>query len=286
MTLPNTQRWFAEIVMRPLTSENHMQIVGEDGRELAEIDSIIAPNSKLSAFERLEVYNRQYWFRLFEALDTDFPALIKLVGRDGFRELAESYIADCPSKSYTLRDLGSRLPDWLAANPGKTGEYPEAAVDVARLEWAYVEAFDALELPPVKPEQLAAAGENAKLRLQPHIRFVELRTAIDEFTAKAHNNEFSRRDKQFRRFGKDRFSPAETFTIAVHRKDDHVAQLPLGKEAVMLLKAIAEGKPLGDALEAAFLDSAIPPEQIAPKIQQWFAIWSGLVWFALVSADL
>jgi hypothetical protein len=286
VSLPNTQRWFAEIVMRPMTNENHMQIVGEDGRELVEIDSIIAPNSKLSAFERLEVYNRQYWFRLFEALDTDFPALIKLIGKDHFRELAESYIADCPSKSYTLRDVGSRLPDWLAANPGKAGEYPEAAVDVARLEWAYVEAFDALELRPAKPEQLAAAGENAKLRLQPHIRFVELRTSIDEFTAKAHNNEFGRRDKQFRRFGKDRFSPAETFTIVVYRKDDQVAQLPLEKEAVMLLKAIAEGKPLGDALEAAFLESAIAPEQIAPKIQKWFAIWSGLEWFALVSADL
>src|SRR5512147_295330 len=100
MSLPNTQRWFAEIIMRPLTSENHMQIVGEDGRELAEIDSIIAPNSKLSAFERLEVYNRQYWFRLFETLNNDFPALIKLVGKARFRGLAESYINDCPSLSY------------------------------------------------------------------------------------------------------------------------------------------------------------------------------------------
>src|SRR4051794_22309005 len=148
--------------MRPLTTENHMQIVGEDGRELAEIDSVIAPNSKLSAFERLEVYNRQYWFRLFEALDTDFPALIKLIGKEHFRELAESYIRDCPSQSYTLRDLGSRMADWLAANPDKAGEHSEAAVDAAKLEWAYVEAFDAAELPPAKPEEFAAAGEGAR----------------------------------------------------------------------------------------------------------------------------
>jgi hypothetical protein len=281
VSLPNTQRWFAEIVMRPLTSENHMQIVGEDGQELAEIDSIIAPNSKLSAFERLEIYNRQYWFRLFEALDTDFPALIKLVGKEHFRELAESYISDCPSQSYTLRDLGSRMADWLAANPGKAGEYPGAAVDAAKLEWAYVEAFDALKLPPAKPEDLAAMGEGAKLRLQPHIRFVELRTAVDEFTAKAHDNEFVRREKQFRRFGKERFKTAETFTIAVYRKDDQVAQLPLDAEAVSLLKAIDEGKPLGEALEAAFSNSAAPAEQIALKIQQWFAVWSGLQWFTV-----
>jgi Putative DNA-binding domain len=283
VSLPKTQRWFAEIVMRPLTSENHMRIVGEDGRELAEIDSVIAPNSKLSAFERLEVYNRQYWFRLFEALDTDFPALIKLVGKERFRELAEAYISDCPSQSYTLRDLGSRLANWLVANPEKAGEQPEAAADVAKLEWAYVEAFDAAELPPAKAEEIAAAGEDAKLRLQPHIRFVELQTAVDEFTAKAHDNEFGRREKQNRRFGKDRFKPGETFTVAVYRKDDQVAQLPLENEAVVLVKAIADGKPLGDALESAFLNGTIPAEQIAPKIQQWFAVWSGLQWFTVAA---
>jgi hypothetical protein len=269
--------------MRPLTNENHMQIVGEDGRELAEIDSVIAPNSKLSAFERLEVYNRQYWFRLFEALDTDYPALIKLVGNARFRELAEAYISDCPSQSYTLRDLGNRMVDWLSAHRPFAGEYPAAAVDVAKLEWAYVEAFDAAELPPAKAEELAAAGEKAKLSLQPHIRFVELQTAVDEFTAKAHDLPFGRREKRLRRFGKDRFQPTAPFSVAVYRKDDQVAQLPLDAEAVTLLKAISDGKPLGDALEAAFTGSSIAAEAMVPRLQQWFRAWSGFEWFAIAA---
>ena len=284
MSLPNTQRWFASIVTRPLTSDHRMQIVGEDGVELAEIDSVIAPNDKLSAFERLEVYNRQYWFRLFEALDMDFPALTKLLGSDRFRELAEGYLSAHPSTSYTLRNLGNRMIEFLAANPQLAGEYPEAAVDIAKLEWAYVEAFDAAELPPAKPEEFAAAGEEARLRLQPHIRFVELRTAVDEFTAKTHGQEFARRDKQHRRFGKDRFKPlAETFAVAVYRKNDQVAQLPLESEAVILLKEIAAGKPLGEALETAFINSSAAPESIAPRVQQWFAVWSGLQWFTVAA---
>lgn len=284
MSLPNTQRWFASIVMRPLTEENRMQIVGEDGVELAEIDSVIAPNDKLSAFERLEVYNRQYWFRLFEALDVDFPSLIKLVGNERFRNLAEAYLSAHPSTSYTLRNLGSRMVDFVAANPEIAGDHREAAVDVAKLEWAYVEAFDAAELPPAKAEELAAAGEEARLRLQPHIQFVELRTAVDEFTAKTHGVDFARRAKQYRRFGKDRFKPLpETFTVAVYRKNDQVAQLPLEPEAVILLKDIAAGKPLGEALEAAFLKSSAAPELIAPRVQQWFAVWSGLQWFTVAA---
>jgi hypothetical protein len=280
MSLSQTQRWFAGIVMRPLTHENHMQVVGEDGRELAEIDSIIAPNKKLSAFERLEVYNRQYWFRLFEALDTDYPALIKLLGNERFRELAEAYISDCPSQSYTLRDLGSRMVDWLSAHPRLAGEYSQSAVDVAKLEWAYVEAFDRAELPPAKADALAAVGEEAKLRLQPHIQVVELRTAVDEFTAKAHDVEFVRRERPFRRFGKDRFKLTELFAVAVYRRDEQLGQLPLDPEAVTLLKAIANGQPLGEALEASFAGSAMAAETIVPRVQQWFAAWSGMQWFA------
>jgi hypothetical protein len=280
--LADTQRWFSGLVMRPLNADNHMRIPGEDGRALAEIDSIIAPNEKLSAFERLEVYNRQYWFRLFEALDADFPALIKLIGDGHFRQLAEAYLTDCPSISYTLRDLGSRLPQWLVANPQHVRDFPQAAVDIARLEWAYVEAFDAAELPPATPEQLQQAGEEGNIRLQPHIRFVELHTAIDEFTAKAHDYQFGRRDKQHRRFKRDRFKLLpETFTVAVYRMHDQVAQLPLDPEAVTLLKSLAEGKSLGDALEATFLNSPLSDEQNAARIQQWFATWSGLQWFCV-----
>jgi len=280
--LADTQRWFSGLVMRPLAPDNHMHIPGEDGSALAEIDSIIAPNTKLSAFERLEVYNRQYWFRLFEALDTDFPALIKLIGNGHFRNLAEAYLTECPSTSYTLRDLGNRLPNWLEANSKHAGDFPQAAVDIARLEWAYVEAFDAAELPTPGPEQLQQAGEEGRIRLQPHIHFVELRTAIDEFTAKAHDYEFGRRDKLLRRFKRDRFKVLpETFTVAVYRIHDQVAQLPLEAEAVTLLKSLAEGKPLGDALEAAFLNSSLSEEQNAIRIQQWFATWSGLQWFTV-----
>jgi hypothetical protein len=280
MKLAETQRWMFGKVVRPLTPDQHMRLEGEPGTELAEIDSVISPNTKLSAFERLEVYNRQYWFRLFEAMDQDYPALSKLLGQNLFRKLCEAYLTELPSASYTLRDLGSRLESWLARQPQYGGKYPEAALDVAPLEWAYVEAVDAAEHPSVKPEDLAAAGEQAKLRLQPFIRLVDLHCPVDEFAAEAHGYDFARRDRRF--FGKARFKfIAEPFTVAVYRRDDFVAQTPIDPEAVTLLKALSDGKSLGDALEFAFLGSSLPAEQIAPKVQQWFQTWSRLGWFTV-----
>ena len=34
----------------------------------AAASEFIKPNDRLSSFERLEIYNRQYWFRLLDCL--------------------------------------------------------------------------------------------------------------------------------------------------------------------------------------------------------------------------
>ena len=65
MNLLELQRRMAEDVRRPLTADYEMQSVADDGRPTADIAaSYISPNDRLTSFERLEIYNRQYWFRL------------------------------------------------------------------------------------------------------------------------------------------------------------------------------------------------------------------------------
>ncbi len=42
-----------------------MRAVAPDGRSMRAVASqIIKPNDRLTSFERLEIYNRQYWFRV------------------------------------------------------------------------------------------------------------------------------------------------------------------------------------------------------------------------------
>ena len=157
MRLRELQRWMASTIMRPLTADFRMPTDGND-KLLGVIDSLIAPSPKLSSLQRLEIYNRQYWFRLFDSLREDFPALVKLVGDTVFRGLAEDYLQRNPSHSFTLRNLGSRLSSWLqglADQELRESEswhaglrYPlQLLADVAALEWAYIEAFDSAEVP-------------------------------------------------------------------------------------------------------------------------------------------
>ena len=83
--------------------------------------SFIAPNSQLSSFERLEIYNRQYWFRVLGALAEDFPALRSVIGARAFEAMSVAYLSEHPSRSFSLRNLGSKLAEWLAKNPQFAG---------------------------------------------------------------------------------------------------------------------------------------------------------------------
>ena len=80
MNLQELQRTMAAAVMLPLTADEQMRETAGDGRAMTAVaESFIAANSRLSAFERLEIYNRQYWFRVLGALEEDFPALRAVV---------------------------------------------------------------------------------------------------------------------------------------------------------------------------------------------------------------
>src|SRR5271169_4507073 len=167
MTLLELQRRMAEDVMRPLTPDFQMQTTTDDGRSTAAIaEGYIKPNDRLSSFERLEIYNRQYWFRVIAAVAEDFPALNAVMGEKAFNSMVLAYLRENPSTSFTLRNLGSRLPQWLAEHREFAQRRHKLLLDVARLEWAYVEAFDRAALAPLTALNLTGLGADSKLSLQ------------------------------------------------------------------------------------------------------------------------
>ena len=288
MTLLQLQRQMADAVMRPLTTRWGMQKKTADGKAVAdEAARFIKPNRRLTSFERLEIYNRQYWFRVLSALADDFPGLEAVVGKRQFEKLSRAYLEANPSRSFTLRNLGSKLKSWLRANPEWAGKRHALALDVVRLEWAYVEAFDNGQEPALSLADLTGLGADSCLSLQPHVRLVELDFAVDEFIIDLHRRQAvssvasnaksgvggSARHKRL-----DSFAPSKTH-LAVHRFELLVYYKRLEQEAYHLLQALQNNIPLGDALERTFENSTIPPQEQAARIQQWFSSWAELGWF-------
>ena len=82
------QRRMASAVMQPLTRNETMRLRRNDGTEMQrEAQAFIKPNDRLTSFERLEIYNRQYWFRLYSSFEEDFPGLEAVLGRKSFEKL-------------------------------------------------------------------------------------------------------------------------------------------------------------------------------------------------------
>ena len=95
--LQELQHRMAKAVMQPLTSREQMRRRNSAGQSNeAEADQFIRPNDRLTSFERLEIYNRQYWFRLFSSFEEDFPGVQAVVGRKQFQALMRAYLEATP----------------------------------------------------------------------------------------------------------------------------------------------------------------------------------------------
>jgi len=287
MNLLELQRRMAADVTRPLTTDFWMQSRTEDGSSVEKIaESYIKPNNRLSSFDRLEIYNRQYWFRVIGAVAEDFPALQAVIGTKKFDAMILAYLRDNPSTSFTLRNLGAKLPQWLAAHPEFSSRRRQLALDVARLEWAYIEAYDGAAIPALTESDFAALNGDSVLFLQPHLQLLSLKYAVDELVLAVReaspsidiaSNAVSER-RQARRFRLPAMRRVETH-LAVHRFDDSVYYRRLDREAYLLLSALQQKNTLAVAVDAAFAGSNFTDEEQAGKVQSHFTHAARLGWF-------
>ena len=286
MSLAELQREMAAAVMQPLTSDEDMRQQSSDGRSMQLVaQSFIAPNSKLNAFERLEIYNRQYWFRILGALAEDFPALRSVVGSRAFEALSIAYLTAHPSRSFSLRNLGSKLVDWLAQNPQWSGRRHRLAIDVARIEWAFVEAFDSAERDPLTLEQIATLDANSRLALQPHLQLMALDYAADDLVLALHSTEKRQTSEAGIKHEEGPGTPAKLppmrrkqTWLAAHRVDLSVYYLRLKREEYETLSAIRRGIPLGQAIEIGITGSRATGARRPQRIRRWFTSWAELGW--------
>src|SRR5258708_37854900 len=182
MKLKALQRTMARAVMQPLTSAERMQRTAPDGQLMRRYaERFIKHNERLTSFERLEIYNRQYWFRVLSSMIEDFPGLRAVLGDRRFDAMCKAYLVDCPSRSFTLRNLGAQLESWLRKHPRCAGPKQALALDITRLEWADIEAFDGAAEPALRPENLGGdARAKLRLKLQPYVRLLDLKYPVDD----------------------------------------------------------------------------------------------------------
>ncbi len=290
--LKELQTLMASALFRPLAADDRMQPRWTDGSSTAEVAvRFIKPNDRLSSFERLEIYNRVYWFRVLDCLYDDYPGLRAIVGEKKFMELAQAYLAKYPSVSFTLRNLGQRLEKFLREEPHWIAPHTDLALDMTRFEWAQVVAFDDAARPAITADDILDTPP-AKLRLdlQPYLSLLELNYAVDKFFLAVQkgdsdvlrneaSNTFEAMPETKRRKKTLRLPRREHIHVAVHRYDNALFYKRLEPEAFAILQALRRGVTVQKACAGAVARSKRKKINWPERIKAWFNDWSSLGWF-------
>lgn len=282
-SLAHIQRTMLDAVRRSLTADEMMQPRARDGSATNDIaTAIIRPNDRLTSFARLEIYNQQYWWRLVGCLREDFRGLRAVLGDDAFERLSVAYVDAHPSRSWTLRNLGCWMPEFVSAHPALCGRHHALACDVAKVEWARVLAFDDPEWPLV---DVANLGQTKKpVTIQPYIQLVEISHSVDKLMVKLKKHEQQTASNSAARFtgrAPRRLTVGmakRTIHLAVHRVNHLLYYKRLEPEAARLLQLLRDGALLDEACERAFEDTRHPVAKWPPLIRAWFANWTELGW--------
>lgn len=253
------------VVMHPagagagLRSAKARRLVPAAARDAA---SVVLPSKALTSVERLEIYAHMYYARLVEILEAEYPTVRQLLGPAAFAAACRRFVEKHPSRSRLLNGLSAGFPDFLARTLPRTHR-SGLAVDIARIERAMEDVFDAPAASPMTAAEFAAVGGQTRLRLNPALVLLELR-----YPAHAAMN-------ALRRGERPRLPRPRKTQVIVFRRGFQVLRRDQEPDQFRLLRALAAGKPLAVAVRASVGRQSGDAGRIAQQLRRWFEEWAG-----------
>lgn len=223
--------------------------------------------------ERLAVYNRQYWFRLFTVLHDAFPLTARLVGYWDFNEHAAAYLAAHPPRTWDLDDVPTAFAAFFVGRLGGDGEAANAErrawVESALLDSAHRAVFRAPTVTPFRPSAADAARllvtqlvpSPAVMVVREHSALLDLRRAL-----------LARRDTSTTRLAlPGPHSGPDTRHWAIVRENEGTRAVLLEPREAELLALLA-GYPVGEALGRLELACPLAERAALPAAtERWLA---------------
>jgi len=266
--LETIERWMQTVVMHPEGAS--AGVLSKSARHLlpkaaTELETIVLPSKALSSVERLDIYAHMYYARLLEILSEEYPTTRQILGEKTFERACRRFLERNPSKHRTLNRLSERFPDFLARHL-PPGNRRGLAVDVARIERAMEDVFDAPRAEPLTAAQFAAIGADewhrVRLRVIPALRMFRLRYPANEYMTRVRGNE------------KPRIARPRPLCVIVYRLGYRVYRRDQTPGQFKLLAALASGRTLAEAVRTSLSGRRGSPDKLAATLGAWFREWA------------
>jgi hypothetical protein len=179
------------------------------------------------------------------ALEVSFPLTRQGLGEQAFNRICLDYCASDPARCADNNNIGAGLPDFLA-----TQSVEAPIVDLARIEWAWLQSYHAPDAASLSTADLAAMDPAIlpalPIGLHPSVHWVALNAPLSPaLTAIMPTDD-------------------ETIAVATIRPDAEILLMPVNSLSLQLLQTAAKtnaniGNLLEQALEHGGNDAPIAP---------------------------
>ena len=282
--LGELQRWFSAVLRAPLDPSSMSLAVAPAGWP-AEAERLTAPGAHGTVRERLAVYNRQYWFRLFNVFGAELPLVARLLGHFRLNQLAQAFLVEHPPRGVDLGRACDGFDRWLdlalsrGEEPALTPPWPEGLPrelvrEALAVDAAYRALWAAPRVPPYRPSDADAARlptsrlvpSEAVALLDERWPLLDLRRRLPALSGDGPVTPPGVLD-----------SPR---AVALVRLTDAIVEVPLEPLQVLLYRELARA-PLEVAV-GALAERAGAATDLAADVRRWLrwsveaGLWSGL----------
>lgn len=200
-------------------------------------------DDRVPGAERIKVYRGNTMVSLTEVLANAFPACVKVTTEENFKVAARAFIKAHPPARPYLFSYGDAFPDFLENFAPAKRDHPFLP-DLARLEWARIEAYYAADAAPLDPAAIQEVPEDAypslRFTAHPATRLVETRYRVHDFWSGAVDPEANRHAE-----------PVGAEYLLVTRPGAEIAVEQVDAAGFAFARALVDGTPLEQAAEAA-----------------------------------
>jgi hypothetical protein len=211
---------------------------------------------------RVAIYRNNLRAGFVQALALEFPVIQRLVGQDYFRQLAQEFLSEHPSRAGDLHEIGAPFPQYLR---GRFAESEYAYLpDVAQLEWAYQQAAVAADAPAFDVQSLAriAPDSYGGLRFNLHPACFQVHSVYPILRIWQVNQTEDSEEIVDLAAGPDH--------VMTRRAGDSVELRRVSRAEYLLLVCLSAGTTLAEALGAA--EQAEPDFDLGRALRQLIAL--------------
>lgn len=277
--LKKIQRWFASILTMPIDEDSQMHPLSPSGECMEEeaFDYII-PSPALRPAQRIQIYNQQYWWRLFKVLQEVNPFILRLFGHHDFNQtIAMPYLIKYPPDTWSLNTLGNNLPVWIEKEYQAKDKL--LVLDAAKIDTALNIAFFSQHYKKVDSRNFSEEILEKKMRLQPHVFLFDLRYDLFSFRKEIMKEDVDYwMTHDFPKLVQDR----RHYFVLYRNQNNNVTWEEVSHAAFELLKHFQNGSTVENVCEwLEQQDNAIFLEA-EKNLHLWFQEWIFREWLYII----